>query len=350
MEGTQPVDKLAQLEALTTPEAIKYLSSVGYDIGDNLRQSIEFCKNPDTPEFIIDAVFDKHSAETTAWSYEQKRKVKEEDLLHEKVCDKLDHTAENLKDIAPEIYEVLEKPDSLDNIMDLIFRWSRRSERYELRSEHIGTVMWIVKTKFVDEIAQELKPKPKKAIPTKKTSGRRRSKGENTEVYVVGDREALEEQYQLVADKQAIGWFCKEDRDIVFEQYDKLFNIGEKDPRNPHLTLTVPLERRRLRNCIRKSPFSQKLENGCAGAVKWKEGMNGSKYCRDKDINNSVMVMCSKAKSSTNPTAAKRGFCDTCFKKKDWITFDKGESKKTGGGAYVFNRYFTEDEVICGIC
>lgn len=364
-------EMLTALETLTTPEATQYLDLIASPIDPALKETLVYLRLPNTPALVVKGLYDGHASQLASVVSQAKYQEKVEAQITEAIQSQF---------AGHEIDELLDLSELPLGRLGEIFRWSKKKEEWEVKGNMIAGVMSLVQKELV-KIEDEVKKPPKKSgivrVSGGKNSGGKNSGGKRTrkkcgsqaeDEWVVGDKEALTAAYDSVENKTAVGWFCKADKGLVFQSYDKRFLKGELDPRLPrgghrladrpapaqHNCLQKDLVRYRWKNCIRATPFWEHEGTNphrCKGAVKWKEGMakGGSQYCKDNEINQSPMVMCSKAVSQ-NPDAKAYGLCDCCFKKNDYQTFFKGVGTKKGGAGYTFSNYFKEDEVIAGEC
>ena len=359
-------EMLTALETLITPEATQYLDQISSPVDPTLKDTLVFLRQPNTPALVVKGIYDGCASQLASIESDAKWNAK----------------------VDAKITEVIQSQfggDEIDQFLDLekngclpvlvgrlgdIFRWNKQKEDWVVREEMIEGVMSLVQKELV-KIETEVKNPPKKKVSGSKKSSAgvtnslwgknsgvkrtRKKSGGGEDEYVVGDKDALIQAYDSVEKKTAKGWFCEADRGHIFKSYDKRYNKGESDPRKTgYSCLEKDLVKYRWKNCIRATPFWEHEGTNphrCKGAVKWKEGMakGGSKYCKDKEINQSPMVMCSKDVSQ-NPDAKAYGLCDCCFKKNDYQTFFKGTGTKKGGAGYTYRNYFKEDEVIAGEC
>ena len=366
-------EMLTALETLTTPEATQYLDLIASPIDPALKETLVYLRLPNTPALVVKGLYDGHASQLASLTSQAKYQEKVEAQITEAIQSQFAGRDDDW--LMPERNSSLD-PNLVGRLGE-IFRWSKKKEDWEVKGNMVGGVMALVQKELV-KIEDEVKKPPKKSgivrVSGGKNSGGKNSGGKRTrkkcgsqaeDEWVVGDKEALTAAYDSVENKTAVGWFCKADKGLVFQSYDKRFLKGEIDPRLPRgqrlagnaayaPTLQKDLVRYRWKNCIRATPFWEHEGTNphrCKGAVKWKEGMakGGSQYCKDNEINQSPMVMCSKAVSQ-NPDAKAYGLCDCCFKKNDYQTFFKGTGTKKGGAGYTFSNYFKEDEVIAGEC
>ena len=199
--------------------------------------------------------------------------------------------------------------------------WFTHKLLNRLLTDYVNSRKWWVE--------EQLAEKPKK-----KTAGGSRKKVDCEEWIDVTEEEAkaeydTESGYALDVDveKKAV-WIDT-----------KLYKVGQRDPRDNNLKLTMPLRKKTYKPCIRAHKhLDLEDESRCQGAVIWKDGRYGSEYTKQMGIRGGCVIQCAKKKIGDTD------YCQKCNAENDITQFKYKESQK--GEDILAVEYLKEDNII----
>ena len=193
------------------------------------------------------------------------------------------------------------------------------------------------KTDIRKAVELELNPPPVKE-GKKKTSGTRRGKGADVDVWFKNTEEEALADYE----KEGVWTTVKdfENKTVIKEQMKK-YNVGDNDPRDgADGVLTKTLVKYQYKAVIRADKFADAKDLArCCGAVGWKTGIYGSKYAEDLGFKGAIKNACSGKR------AGDTRFCAKCQKSGNKDYYDTANKYGKDGAIGAWCEKFGDDVV-----